>query len=114
MYAGRLEDKSSVVRKAALQLLAALLLYNPFGGELPEGRFEASLTEWKAKLQVTSNQPPILSHGCWNQAPIRGFPCALQTPVHNGPKGPNPVLQVGNLQLMPLLAPTASAAEDIS
>ncbi len=81
MYAGRLEDKSSIVRKAALQLLAALLLYNPFGGELPEGRFEASLTEWKAKLQVTSNQPPILSHGCWNQAPIRGFPCALQTPV---------------------------------
>ena len=40
------------MRKAALQLLAALLQYNPFGGELPEGRFEASLTEWKAKLQA--------------------------------------------------------------
>ena len=52
MRAGRLEDKSSIVRKAALQLLAALLQYNPFGGELPEGRFEASLAEWKAKLQV--------------------------------------------------------------
>ena len=52
MCAGRLEDKSSIVRKAALQLLAALLQYNPFGGELPEGRFEASLAEWKAKLQV--------------------------------------------------------------
>lgn len=40
------------MRKAALQLLTALLQYNPFGGELPEGRFEASLAEWKAKLQV--------------------------------------------------------------
>ncbi len=52
MPAGRLEDKSSIVRKAALQLLAALLQYNPFGGELPEGRFEASLAEWTTKLQV--------------------------------------------------------------
>ena len=51
-HTGRLEDKSSIVRRAALQLLTALLLYNPFGGELPEGRFEASLTEWKAKLKV--------------------------------------------------------------
>ncbi len=40
------------MRKAALQLLAALLQYNPFGGELPEGRFEASLAEWTTKLQV--------------------------------------------------------------
>ena len=56
---GRLEDKSSIVRKAALQLLTALLLYNPFGGELPEGRFEASLTEWKAKLQVIVVLLPI-------------------------------------------------------
>ena len=57
--AGRLEDKSSIVRKAALQLLAALLLYNPFGGELPEGRFEASLTEWRAKLQVIHTPLPM-------------------------------------------------------
>ena len=56
---GRLEDKSSIVRKAALQLLTALLLYNPFGGELPEGRFEASLTEWKAKLQVIHMALPV-------------------------------------------------------
>lgn len=47
------------MRKAALQLLTALLLYNPFGGELPEGRFEASLTEWKAKLQVISLSLPM-------------------------------------------------------
>ena len=40
------------MRKAALQLLTALLQFNPFGGDLPEGRFEASLAEWKAKLQV--------------------------------------------------------------
>ena len=57
---GRLEDKSSIVRKAALQLLRALLLYNPFGGELPEGRFEASLTEWRAKLQVIRVPLPMV------------------------------------------------------
>lgn len=55
------------MRKAALQLLTALLLYNPFGGELPEGRFEASLAEWKAKLQVTRTQLPILSRSCRSQ-----------------------------------------------
>ena len=50
--AGRLEDKSSIVRRAALQLLMALLLYNPFGAQLPEACFAASLAEYKAKLQV--------------------------------------------------------------
>lgn len=52
LCAGRLEDKSSIVRRAALQLLMALLLYNPFGARLPEACFAASLAEYKAKLQV--------------------------------------------------------------
>lgn len=55
--AGRLEDKSSIVRRAALQLLTALLLYNPFGAQLPEACFAASLAEYRAKLQVTLHLP---------------------------------------------------------
>lgn len=54
ILAGRLEDKSSIVRRAALQLLMALLLFNPFGAQLPEACFAASLAEYKAKLQVES------------------------------------------------------------
>ena len=52
MRAGRLEDKSSIVRRAALGLLGALLLYNPFGAQLPEAAFSASLSEYRAKLQA--------------------------------------------------------------
>lgn len=40
---GRLEDKSSLVRKEALKLLGALMLHNPFGPALPLDRFIASL-----------------------------------------------------------------------
>ncbi|CAL8472231.1 g11773 [Coccomyxa elongata] len=54
---GRLEDKSSIVRRAALQLLMALLLFNPFGAQLPEACFAASLAEYKAKLQELDPQP---------------------------------------------------------
>ena len=49
---GRLEDKSSLVRKAALQLLGELLASNPFGPQLPEADFAASLAHFRARLQV--------------------------------------------------------------
>lgn len=49
--AGRLEDKSSLVRKEALRLLQALMLHNPFGPKLPSDRFEASLAAHKAMLE---------------------------------------------------------------
>ncbi|KAL4434047.1 hypothetical protein ABPG75_000488 [Micractinium tetrahymenae] len=48
---GRLEDKSSLVRKEALRLLQALMLHNPFGPKLPSDRFEASLATHKAMLE---------------------------------------------------------------
>ncbi|KAL4446838.1 hypothetical protein ABPG77_008082 [Micractinium sp. CCAP 211/92] len=48
---GRLEDKSSLVRKEALRLLQALMLHNPFGPKLPSDRFEASLAAHKAMLE---------------------------------------------------------------
>ena len=33
---GRLQDKSSIVRKSALQLLKTCLIYNPFGAQVSE------------------------------------------------------------------------------
>lgn len=40
---GRLEDKSSLVRKEAMRLISCLMLHNPFGPSLPLERFAASL-----------------------------------------------------------------------
>ena len=50
---GRLEDKSSLVRKAALQLLGELLASNPFGPRLPEADFAASYAQYRARLQAS-------------------------------------------------------------
>jgi hypothetical protein len=49
--AGRLEDKGSLVRKSALQLLTTLLQFNPFGPSLRTGPFEATLGQYKEKLR---------------------------------------------------------------
>lgn len=49
---GRLEDKSSLVRKEALRLLQSLMLHNPFGPSLPSDRFAASLATHKAMLDA--------------------------------------------------------------
>lgn len=51
-HAGRLEDKSANVRKAALQLLATLLLNNPFGPQLPADKFTVTLEDHKKQLKV--------------------------------------------------------------
>ncbi len=40
---GRLEDKSSLVRKQAMRLMSCLMLHNPFGPSLPLDKFVASL-----------------------------------------------------------------------
>jgi len=47
---GRLEDKSSLVRKEAMRLLQALMLHNPFGPSLPVDRFAATLGTHKDML----------------------------------------------------------------
>ncbi|CAN1160479.1 Condensin-1 complex subunit CAP-D2 [Linum perenne] len=47
---GRLEDKSSMVRKAALSLLIMMLQHNPFGPQLQVGLFEATLEQYRKKL----------------------------------------------------------------
>lgn len=48
---GRLEDKSAIVRKSALQLLITMLQHNPFGPQLRTSTFEATLEKYKEKLQ---------------------------------------------------------------
>ncbi len=50
-----MEDKSSNVRKAAMQLVMTLLQYNPFGPVLDEPRLVATLSAHAAKLQVASH-----------------------------------------------------------
>ncbi|KAL6657434.1 hypothetical protein ACP70R_005214 [Stipagrostis hirtigluma subsp. patula] len=53
---GRLEDKSAIVRKSALQLLITMLQHNPFGPQLRTTAFEATLEKYKEKLQ--GMEPP--------------------------------------------------------
>lgn len=48
--AGRLEDKSALVRKNALNLLVIMLQHNPFGPQLRLASFEATLEQYKRKL----------------------------------------------------------------
>lgn len=47
---GRLEDKSAIVRKSALNLLIMMLQHNPFGPQLRITSFEATLEQYKKKL----------------------------------------------------------------
>ncbi|KAI5396595.1 condensin-1 complex subunit CAP-D2 [Lathyrus oleraceus] len=49
--AGRLEDKSAIVRKSALNLLIMMLQHNPFGPQLRVASFEATLDQYKKKLK---------------------------------------------------------------
>ncbi|KAK1317546.1 hypothetical protein QJS10_CPA05g00805 [Acorus calamus] len=48
---GRLEDKSSFVRKSALDLLITMLQHNPFGPQLPVAGFEVTLGKYREKLR---------------------------------------------------------------
>ncbi|KAJ1401699.1 HEAT repeat associated with sister chromatid cohesion protein [Sesbania bispinosa] len=49
--AGRLEDKSAMVRKSALNLLIMMLQHNPFGPQLRVASFEATLDQYRKKLK---------------------------------------------------------------
>ncbi|KAF5191977.1 Condensin complex subunit [Thalictrum thalictroides] len=48
--AGRLEDKSAIVRKSGLNLLISMLQHNPFGPQLRIASFEATLEKYRGKL----------------------------------------------------------------
>ncbi|PKA58621.1 hypothetical protein AXF42_Ash008908 [Apostasia shenzhenica] len=51
MASGRLEDKSAIVRKSALNLLITMLQHNPFGPQLRLAAFGATLEKYREKLQ---------------------------------------------------------------
>ena len=60
---GRLEDKSSLVRKEALRLVQALMLHNPFGPALPVERFAASLESHRGMLERVLPPSPQQGQG---------------------------------------------------
>ncbi|KAL6530534.1 Condensin-1 complex subunit CAP-D2 [Orobanche minor] len=55
---GRLEDKSAIVRKSALNLLIVMLQHNPFGPQLKASSFEATLEQYKKKLNGLAPKCP--------------------------------------------------------
>ncbi|XP_042509695.1 condensin complex subunit 1 [Macadamia integrifolia] len=59
--AGRLEDKSAIVRKSALHLLIMMLQHNPFGPQLRIPSFEATLEKYKERLQELEPAVPVES-----------------------------------------------------
>ncbi|KAL6134055.1 hypothetical protein ACLB2K_066288 [Fragaria x ananassa] len=56
--AGRLEDKTAMVRKSALNLLIMMLQHNPFGPQLRIASFEATLQQYKKKLKELEPDTP--------------------------------------------------------
>ncbi|KAK8916246.1 hypothetical protein KSP39_PZI022560 [Platanthera zijinensis] len=64
---GRLEDKSAMVRKSALNLLITMLQHNPFGPVLRAPTFGATLEKYKEKLQVME---PACSDECASDGEI--------------------------------------------
>ncbi|XP_020961061.1 condensin complex subunit 1 [Arachis ipaensis] len=56
--AGRLEDKSAIVRKYALNLLINMLQHNPFGPQLRISSFEATLEQYKKKIKELEPDMP--------------------------------------------------------
>lgn len=56
--AGRLEDKSAIVRKSALNLLIMMLQHNPFGPQLRIASFEATLDQYKKRLNELEPDMP--------------------------------------------------------
>ncbi|KAI4348619.1 hypothetical protein L6164_009323 [Bauhinia variegata] len=57
--AGRLEDKSAIVRKSALNLLIMMLQHNPFGPQLRIASFEATLEQYRMKLKELEPDKPL-------------------------------------------------------
>ena len=55
---GRLNDKAALVRKAAMNLLATMLGFNPFAPQLPSTAFAQSLKEYEAKLAAMKPPEP--------------------------------------------------------
>jgi len=66
LAAGRLQDKSSNVRKAAVQLLTTLLESNPFAAKLQTEELELKLKEEDAKLKEMAPEEAVDPVEHWN------------------------------------------------
>jgi len=66
LAAGRLQDKSSNVRKAAVQLLTTLLESNPFAAKLQTEELELKLREEEAKLKEMAPEEAVDPVEHWN------------------------------------------------
>ncbi|XP_010246866.1 PREDICTED: condensin complex subunit 1 isoform X2 [Nelumbo nucifera] len=71
--AGRLEDKSAIVRKSALNLLIMMLQHNPFGPQLRITSFEATLEKYKEKLREL--EPAATAETTMDDIPSDGGTC---------------------------------------
>ncbi|XP_048321427.2 condensin-1 complex subunit CAP-D2 isoform X3 [Ziziphus jujuba] len=71
--AGRLEDKSAIVRKSAINLLITMLQHNPFGPQLRIASFEATLEQYQKKLKEL--EPDIASESVVNRVLSDGDTC---------------------------------------
>ncbi|WRX25150.1 Condensin complex subunit 1 [Theobroma cacao] len=79
--AGRLEDKSAIVRKSTLNLLIMMLQHNPFGPQLRIASFEATLEQYKKKLNEL--EPDKLSEGMKDGVPSDNDSCNDEGEVDN-------------------------------
>ncbi|XVF07116.1 hypothetical protein REPUB_Repub06bG0110700 [Reevesia pubescens] len=79
--AGRLEDKSAIVRKSALNLLIMMLQHNPFGPQLRMASFEATLEQYKKKLNEL--EPDKLSQGMKDGVPSDNESCNNEGEIDN-------------------------------
>lgn len=75
--AGRLEDKSAIVRKSALNLLIMMLQHNPFGPQLRIASFEATLEQYKKKMNELEPEVP-------SESVVDGLPSDNDTSKENG------------------------------
>lgn len=79
--AGRLEDKSAIVRKSALNLLIMMLQHNPFGPQLRTVPFEATLDQYKKKLAEQEQNVSVKS--LENGSPSHSESCNTDGEIDN-------------------------------
>ncbi|VVB05952.1 unnamed protein product [Arabis nemorensis] len=89
--AGRLEDKSAIVRKSALNLLITMLQHNPFGPQLRIASFEATLEQYKRKLnelepslptEQSSKEPTSDGDSCSGDGEIDDLHLEVTNTIH--------------------------------
>lgn len=66
----RMSDKAAIVRRAAMQLLSALLEFNPFGPELSANTFANTLNECEAKLPTEPEDCDNVNSKEWQSSAI--------------------------------------------